>query len=261
MRSVSLRRRSTPPARPAAAPSGSAAISMAQATSRRRGPRSINSASTLNASAIASGDGGTVAVWSDATTSFAGQIAATGGAGGGNGGYVEVSANPATHGVLDFTGGADLTAPNGATGTLLLDPYDITSIPTSTSFPETQFAPGFFRRRLYARATSIIGQRQLAGLRLSRQGGRVPRARRGNIAVDASVDFSNLDHMVLEQQPDTDCSWIHIRRRCHQLHRPGNWSRRGPAHAQRRRRHHRDDGCHDRHAVARRDFDHRAGSF
>ncbi len=86
---------------------------------------SINSASTLNASAIVSGDGGTVAVWSDGTTSFAGQIAATGGAGGGNGGYVEVSASPVTHGVLDFTGGADLTAPNGATGTLLLDPYDI----------------------------------------------------------------------------------------------------------------------------------------
>jgi hypothetical protein len=37
---------------------------------------------------------------------------------GGNGGYAEVSANPATHGVLDFTGRADLTAPKGATGTL-----------------------------------------------------------------------------------------------------------------------------------------------
>ncbi len=85
----------------------------------------IDSASTLNASATASGDGGTVAVWSDATTNFAGRITATGGASGGNGGYAEVSANPATHGVLNFTGSADMTAPKGTTGTLLLDPFDI----------------------------------------------------------------------------------------------------------------------------------------
>ncbi len=86
---------------------------------------SIDSTSTLNASATGLGDGGTVAVWADGTTSFAGKIAATGGVGGGNGGYVEVSANPATLGVLDFTGGADLRAPKGAMGTLLLDPYNI----------------------------------------------------------------------------------------------------------------------------------------
>ena len=85
----------------------------------------IDSASTLNASATASGDGGTVAVWSDATTNFAGRITATGGASGGNGGSVEVSANPATHGVLSYSGFADLTAPKGKTGTLLLDPFDI----------------------------------------------------------------------------------------------------------------------------------------
>ena len=86
----------------------------------------IDKATTLNASATASGDGGTVAVWSDATTNFAGRVTATGGPGGGDGGYVEVSANPATHGVLNFTGSADLTAPKGKTGTLLLDPTDVT---------------------------------------------------------------------------------------------------------------------------------------
>ena len=86
----------------------------------------IDKATTLNASATASGDGGTVAVWSDATTNFAGRVKATGGPSGGDGGYVEVSANPATHGVLNFTGSADLTAPKGKTGTLLLDPFDIT---------------------------------------------------------------------------------------------------------------------------------------
>ena len=98
---------------------GASAIGAARTTT-------IDSASTLNASATGSGDGGTVAVWSDAKTSFAGTIAATGGPRGGNGGYVEVSANPATHGELDFTGSAVLTARKGATGTLLLDPYDVT---------------------------------------------------------------------------------------------------------------------------------------
>lgn len=85
----------------------------------------IDKASTLNASATASGDGGTVAVWSNATTNFAGKITATGGPRGGDGGYAEVSANPATHGMLNFTGSADLTAPKGKTGTLLLDPTDV----------------------------------------------------------------------------------------------------------------------------------------
>ncbi len=98
---------------------GASDITSAQTTT-------IDSASTLNASATASGDGGTVAVWSDATTNFAGRITATGGPSGGDGGYVEVSANPATHGVLNFTGSADLTAPKGKTGTLLLDPFDVT---------------------------------------------------------------------------------------------------------------------------------------
>jgi filamentous hemagglutinin family protein len=85
----------------------------------------IDKASTLNASATASGDGGTVAVWSDSTTNFAGRITATGGPNGGDGGSVEVSANPATRGVLTYSGFADLTAPKGKTGTLLLDPFDI----------------------------------------------------------------------------------------------------------------------------------------
>jgi filamentous hemagglutinin family protein len=86
----------------------------------------VDAASTLNARATASGNGGTIAVWSDAKTDFAGRITATGGATSGNGGSVEVSANPATHGVLSYSGFADLTAPKGKTGTLLLDPFDIT---------------------------------------------------------------------------------------------------------------------------------------
>ena len=63
----------------------------------------IDSYSTLNASATGSGDGGTIAVWSQSATSFAGTITANGGPNGGNGGYAEVSANPATQGELTFS--------------------------------------------------------------------------------------------------------------------------------------------------------------
>ncbi len=118
----------------------------------------IDKASTLNAGATGSGDGGTVAVWSNATTNFAGKITATGGPGGGDGGYAEVSANPATHGVLNFTGGADLTAAKGKTGTLLLDPFDITISGGSDS-------GGAFSGGVYTpTATSVINTATLDGL-------------------------------------------------------------------------------------------------
>ena len=68
-----------------------------------------------------SGTGGNVVVWSDKHTVFAGAISVTGGAQGGDGGFVETS----SHGVLDFTGTANRLAPKGKAGTLLLDPESL----------------------------------------------------------------------------------------------------------------------------------------
>ncbi|HTJ59237.1 MAG TPA: filamentous hemagglutinin N-terminal domain-containing protein [Devosiaceae bacterium] len=81
----------------------------------------IDAGTTIAADATSMGDGGNVVVWSDGTTSFAGTISATGGALGGDGGAAEVS----SEGVLDYTGFTDLSAANGAFGTLLLDPYNV----------------------------------------------------------------------------------------------------------------------------------------
>jgi len=67
------------------------------------------------------GTGGNVVIWSDMATSFAGAVSAKGGQGGGDGGFAEIS----SHGVLSETGTANLTAPGGATGKLLLDPANI----------------------------------------------------------------------------------------------------------------------------------------
>ena len=77
---------------------------------------------TINADATQLGNGGRVIVWSNDTTTFAGRITARGGAVGGDGGFAEVSGKQTLH----YTGLADLSAPSGSTGTLLLDPTDFT---------------------------------------------------------------------------------------------------------------------------------------
>jgi filamentous hemagglutinin family protein len=81
---------------------------------------SVDAATTINASAKISGNGGKIVVWSDQATTFYGTIKAQGGAQSGNGGFVETSG----HQSLTFNGAVDNTAPNGKSGTLLLDPQD-----------------------------------------------------------------------------------------------------------------------------------------
>lgn len=74
---------------------------------------SVDAGASITADAVHAGDGGTVVVWSDKTTQFAGSISARGGAVSGNGGSVEVSGKQ----LLDLTGSVDLRAAAGETGT------------------------------------------------------------------------------------------------------------------------------------------------
>ena len=76
---------------------------------------------TLKADATDAGDGGKVVVWADGNTRFLGTLSAQGGPTGGNGGAAEVSGK----GDLLFIGGANLGAPRGSAGNLLLDPLDL----------------------------------------------------------------------------------------------------------------------------------------
>ncbi len=76
----------------------------------------------ISANAITSGNGGTVAIWSNGTTSFAGTVSATGGAQGGNGGLVETSGGSVQVGVA---GKVITSAAKGKTGDWLLDPTNI----------------------------------------------------------------------------------------------------------------------------------------
>ncbi len=73
---------------------------------------------TIRADATERGAGGEVLVNSADLTVHAGAISARGGPQGGDGGFVEVSGQ----GRLALTGGIDVAAPQGATGTILLDP-------------------------------------------------------------------------------------------------------------------------------------------
>ena len=89
----------------------------------------------IYADALTFGNGGKVAVWSEDGTQFYGNISAKGGPQGGDGGFVEVSGKN----YLDFNGLVNTTAPMGKTGTLLLDPDDITIEHETNSLSDDAF--------------------------------------------------------------------------------------------------------------------------
>ncbi len=76
-----------------------------------------------------SGDGGKAIFWGDQAIGFYGKVSAKGGPEGGNGGFVEVS----SPGHFSFGGLVCTLAPKGTTGTLLLDPTDITISTAATT--------------------------------------------------------------------------------------------------------------------------------
>ncbi len=81
----------------------------------------VDDETTISADAISHGDGGEVVVWADGQTAYRGSISARGGAASGDGGFVEVSGKQ----TLRFHGDVDTQAPEGETGTLLLDPVNV----------------------------------------------------------------------------------------------------------------------------------------
>ncbi|MFO0521086.1 MAG: filamentous hemagglutinin N-terminal domain-containing protein, partial [bacterium] len=93
----------------------------ANAAVRNASSTFVGAGVTLKADATGNGDGGTIVAWADGNTRFLGVLSARGGAAGGDGGRAEVSGK----GELLFIGGADLGAPKGRFGSLLLDPLDL----------------------------------------------------------------------------------------------------------------------------------------
>lgn len=92
-----------------------------QGTERNANRVLVTSGTVIDADATSSGNGGRVIVWSEQATVFRGSITARGGKVAGDGGFAEVSSK----GLLSFSGTADMRAPFGKLGTLLLDPRDL----------------------------------------------------------------------------------------------------------------------------------------
>ncbi|MEI7609984.1 MAG: filamentous hemagglutinin N-terminal domain-containing protein [Rhodospirillaceae bacterium] len=89
----------------------------------------VEAGAVLNADALSTGRGGELIVWSDGATSVKGGLTARGGAGGGDGGFIETSGH-----WLDQTGATiSATASHGVGGTWLLDPYNLTISGTATT--------------------------------------------------------------------------------------------------------------------------------
>ena len=84
---------------------------------------------SIKSNAITKGNGGEVVVWADQDTDYQGHIEARGGKLGGDGGSVEVSGKQN----LKFNGTVDTSAAKGKTGTLLLDPTDLTITNTGSA--------------------------------------------------------------------------------------------------------------------------------
>ncbi|MEN3943907.1 filamentous hemagglutinin N-terminal domain-containing protein, partial [Prosthecobacter sp. SYSU 5D2] len=82
----------------------------------------VEAGASIKADATEKGNGGKVIVWADQDTVYHGDISARGGVAGGNGGFAEVSGKSN----LLYRGLADLRAPAGQAGTLLLDPTNMT---------------------------------------------------------------------------------------------------------------------------------------
>ncbi|MBE9158219.1 filamentous hemagglutinin N-terminal domain-containing protein [Nodosilinea sp. LEGE 06152] len=119
----------------------------------------VGAGSTIAADALAEGDGGRVIVWADDATRFYGAISAGGGVASGDGGFAEVSG----HETLVYDGTANMSAANGAAGTLLLDPRNIRiADEPSTSGVDSQlpdiFANDSLGNDITVRATTLTSQ-------------------------------------------------------------------------------------------------------
>jgi len=96
---------------------------------------------TIRSDSHYSGDGGRVILWGDYACHYWGDISARGGEKSGDGGFIEVS----SHYDLRYKGHVDTTAPMGKSGTLLLDPSNITiNGPSAPAFPTTAGPPTDF---------------------------------------------------------------------------------------------------------------------
>lgn len=103
----------------------------------------VEQGASLDASAVGSGNGGVVTLWSDVNnplslTRAAGALRADGGATSGDGGFIETSGH-----MLEINGASgSASAPRGSAGEWLLDPYDIQIVTQPSGSNASEVAAG-----------------------------------------------------------------------------------------------------------------------
>jgi filamentous hemagglutinin family protein len=158
----------------------------------------VNFGAQLEADATTAGDGGEVIVWADGYTGYGGAITARGGPQGGEGGFAEVSGKR----VLDFRGTADLTAPAGSTGTLLLDPTDLeisngSDNNVNTADGNHEFAPVFGDQTTVLNVATLATSLGTANTLVTTVGSPVSSGEAGDITVVDPVTWTSGNQLTL----------------------------------------------------------------
>lgn len=149
---------------------------------------SVDASTTIRADANGSGQGGSVVIWSQDRTDFAGLISARGGAQGGDGGFAEVSGKR----LLNYEGLADLSAAKGRYGTLLLDPFNVfitNGADAGTTNGGGTFTPG--QNDSVVNATTLQNALNAANVTVTTGGAGSPGAQAGDISVLANVAWTS----------------------------------------------------------------------
>jgi len=161
---------------------------------------------SIRADAVQSGDGGKVILWGNEATRSYGWISARGGEQSGNGGFVETSGK-----YLDYRGFADLRAPRGKTGTLLLDPTDIyidETQPESGLFLETTPPPYIYSSvtsgasTSYIKPSTIVVNLASGNVLIKTAGGSGTPPNGGDITVSSSITWTSPNSLSLIASSD-----------------------------------------------------------
>ena len=145
---------------------------------------SIDAATTINASATNAGNGGKVIVWSNEATTFYGTILAQGGPQSGQGGFVETSGHQ-----LSFNGIVNTNAPNGANGTLLLDPGDY--------YIQASGAPAPPSGASVITNTELDNELALGNVVIATNNSISPNGQNGDIFVAANLNWTSANSLTL----------------------------------------------------------------
>jgi filamentous hemagglutinin family protein len=151
----------------------------------------ISAGALIAANALQKGNGGKIIVWANDVTNYAGQIFATGGVKGGDGGFAEVSGKR----LLSFRGTINLGATAGSIGILLLDPENLTI--QSTDITTATIVGNTYTSNIDSSILTVADlQAALANANVLVQTG-VGGLQAGDITVANNVMWNNLNTLTL----------------------------------------------------------------